>query len=96
MRFNWDPRKEATNLAKHGVSFSEAQKAFDDPLGVVAFDARHSPRGIYELRWWRLGKVGQRVLLVRYTHRPNGVIRIIGAGYWEVGLKIYDEENRTQ
>jgi uncharacterized protein len=79
MRFTWDSQKEAANLAKHEVSFFEA----------------HSPRGGYELRWWLLGKVDERVMLVRYTHRPNGVIRIIGAGYWGMGAKIYEEKNRT-
>jgi uncharacterized DUF497 family protein len=44
MKFAWDPRKETTNLAKHGVPFSEAKQAFNDPLAVVAFDEVHSPR----------------------------------------------------
>lgn len=96
MRFTWDPRKEAANVAKHGVPFPEAQQAFDDPEAIVAFDAAHSPRGRHELRWWLLGKVGGRVMLVRYTHRPHGVIRIIGAGYWEIGARIYEEKNRQQ
>lgn len=96
MKFAWDTRKEATNIAKHGVPFSEAEKAFGDPLAVVAFDEVHSPRGKSELRWWLLGKVGARVMLVRYTHRPNGVIRIIGAGYWEIGAKIYEENNNPR
>jgi uncharacterized protein len=96
MKFTWDPRKEAANLAKHGVQFSEAQQAFNDPDAIVAFDQTHSPRGTHELRWWLLGKIGERVMLVRYTHRPNGVIRIIGAGYWEVGAKIYEKENQTR
>ena len=95
MRFTWDLRKEATNLAKHGVSFSEAQRAFVDPLAIVAFDEAHSPRGIHELRWWLLGKVHGRIMLVRYTHRPNGLIRIIVAGYWEIGAQIYEKENGT-
>jgi len=95
MRFTWDLRKEATNLANHGVSFSEAQRAFVDPLAIVAFDEAHSPRGIHELRWWLLGKVHGRIMLVRYTHRPNGLIRIIGAGHWEIGAQIYEKENGT-
>jgi uncharacterized DUF497 family protein len=94
MKFTWDSRKEAANLAKHGVQFPEAQEAFGDPLAIVAFDGAHSLRGSPELRWWLLGRVGGRVMLVRYTHRPNGVIRIIGAGYWEIGAKIYEEKNR--
>jgi uncharacterized DUF497 family protein len=76
------------------VSFSEAEHAFDDPYSIVSFDEAHSPRGSHELRWWLLGKVTGRVMLVRFTHRPNGVIRIIGAGYWEIGANIYEEENR--
>jgi uncharacterized protein len=27
--FEWDPAKDLTNQAKHGISFSEAQYAFD-------------------------------------------------------------------
>ena len=95
MKFTWDSRKEAANLEKHGIAFSAAQHAFHDPKAVVAFDEAHSPRGVRELRWWLLGKVDGRIMLVRYTHRPNGVIRIIGAGYWKLGGKIYEEKNRT-
>ena len=95
MKFIWDPRKEAANIAKHGISFSDAQRAFDDPQAIVVFDEAHSPPGPHELRWWLLGKPGSRVMPVRYTHRPNGIIRIIGAGYWEKGAEIYEEKNRT-
>jgi uncharacterized DUF497 family protein len=35
-RFEWDPRKDAANRLKHGVSFAEAQEAFFDPFRVVA------------------------------------------------------------
>ena len=92
MRFVWDQRKEAANLAKHGVAFTEAQQAFDDPHAVVAFDPQHS--GPRELRWWLLGKVGSRVMLVRYTHRRGGAVRIIGAGYWKIGKELYEEAQR--
>ncbi len=95
MKFTWDARKELSNIAKHGIPFSEAQEAFDDPHAIVAFDEVHSPRGNHELRWWLLGKVRHRIMLVRYTHRPRGVIRIIGAGYWENGAKIYEEKNKS-
>jgi uncharacterized DUF497 family protein len=79
MRFSWDSAKERANLARHGVDFTIAQKAFADPRALVLFDAAHSDHR--ELRWWLLGRVGARILLVRYTHRPGGVIRLIGAGY---------------
>jgi uncharacterized DUF497 family protein/predicted DNA binding CopG/RHH family protein len=42
VRFDWDRDKEAVNVAKHGVDFSEAQSAFADPLLVLAADKGHS------------------------------------------------------
>ena len=51
---------------------------------MVAFDADHSPRWGLELRWWLLGKVDDRVMLVRYTHRPNGVIPDYRRGLLEI------------
>lgn len=88
MRFSWDPAKERANVARHGVDFTVAQEAFADPRALVLFDSAHSDRR--ELRWWLLGRVGTRILLVRYTHRPNGVIRLIGAGYWRAGRDHYE------
>ena len=92
MNFEWDPRKNTANIAKHGVSFVQAEKAFEDPCAVVAFDQDHS--SARELRWWLLGKVSGRVMLVRYTHRPTGKVRIIGAGFWRVGKEIYEKAQR--
>ena len=89
MRFTWNPAKETANLAVHGVDFSTAQQAFDDPRALVVFDEAHSDKR--ELRWWLLGKVDTRVMLVRYTHRPSGIIRIIGAGYWRQGKELYED-----
>jgi uncharacterized DUF497 family protein len=42
VRFDWDPAKDLMNQAKHGISFSEAQYAFDDPRRVIAEDLSHS------------------------------------------------------
>jgi len=42
LEFEWDSRKAATNLAKHGVSFGEAATVFGDPLGRIVSDPRHS------------------------------------------------------
>lgn len=42
LRFEWDPRKAAANLRKHGVSFSEAQTAFADEQGLIIDDEAHS------------------------------------------------------
>ena len=34
-------------------------------------------------------------MTVRFTYRGK-VIRLIGAGYWRKGRKIYEEENKIQ
>jgi uncharacterized DUF497 family protein len=44
MEFRWEVEKAATNLAKHGVSFEEAQGVFGDPLYVDFFDPDHFGR----------------------------------------------------
>ncbi|MSU46471.1 MAG: BrnT family toxin [Lacunisphaera sp.] len=94
MRFSWDRAKERDNLARHGVDFTTAQRAFADPKSIVLFDSAHSTP--QELRWWLLGKVDARILLVRYTHRPGGVIRLIGAGYWGAGRDYYENHWKNQ
>jgi uncharacterized protein len=38
-----------------------------------------------------VGHSGRGVLTVRFTYRRGGTIRIIGAGYWRKGKKIYEE-----
>ena len=38
MRFNYDPPKAASNLKKHGVSFSDAEGVLEDPFAVTVED----------------------------------------------------------
>jgi uncharacterized DUF497 family protein len=40
--FEWDPRKDRANQARHGVSFGTAQRAFLDLGRVIAEDLTHS------------------------------------------------------
>jgi len=42
MEFVWDPQKAEDNIAKHGISFSEAATAFGDPLAITYLDTDHS------------------------------------------------------
>ena len=42
LKFEWDPQKAASNLARHGVPFEEAATVFGDPLGRITSDPRHS------------------------------------------------------
>lgn len=87
--FEWDEAKDLANQAKHGVSFALAQMAFCDPLRVIAEDLSHSET---EPRYFCFGWVEEGVMTVRFTYR-TGRIRIIGAGYWRKGKKLYEEEN---
>ena len=42
LRFEWDARKAATNLKKHGVSFEEARTVFGDERAKLIDDPDHS------------------------------------------------------
>ena len=80
-------QKNEINIAKHGVSFFEAQKAFLDPKRIIAEDLDHS---LTESRYYCFGRVGGSVMTVRFTYRKQ-TIRIFGAGYWRQGRKIYEK-----
>ena len=78
LRFDWDRRKAAANLQKHGVSFDEAQTAFLDEDALIIEDPDHSD---VEDRFILLGiSAGLRVLFVCHCVRESGsLIRIISA-----------------
>ncbi len=90
MDFEWSDNKNLENIAKHGLSFYEAQGAFFDNKRVILIDKKHS---LAEKRYFCVGKIiDGGIATVRFTIR-NGHIRIIGAGYWRKGKKIYDKQN---
>lgn len=76
--FQWDPKKSRSNLAKHGVSFEEAQTAFLDEEALLIEDPDHSED---EDRFLLLGlSSALREVIVSHCYRQNdGVIRIISA-----------------
>lgn len=78
------------NQEKNGVSFALAQLAFLDQHRIILEDLEHSKD---ENRFYCLGKVTDGILTVRFAYRKNK-IRIIGAGYWRKGKKIYEKENK--
>lgn len=76
MRYEWDPEKAASNLAKHGVAFADATTVFDDPLFISVLDDEHS---VVEQRFITIGMSGSgHLLMVAHADRP-GAIRIISA-----------------
>jgi uncharacterized protein len=78
LSFEWDPRKAAANLRKHGVSFDDAQSVFTDERARLIDDPDHSAD---EDRFLLLGLSGSlRLLVVAHCYREGGgVIRIISA-----------------
>jgi uncharacterized DUF497 family protein len=73
-RFEWDSRKAAANLRKHGISFLEASTVFGDPLSITISDPDHSGS---EARFVDIGLSHQRRLLVVCYIEREGNIRII-------------------
>ena len=74
--FEWDDAKAAIIQVKHGVSFSYARTAFDDPMGLETVDDR---RDYGEERFNLIAKSPDNIVLfVTYTERKIG-IRIISA-----------------
>ena len=88
MTFEWDPVKDRVNQEKHGLSFERAQQAFFDPHRIILEDVKHSAD---ESRFFCIGVVDDLVATVRYTMRDEH-IRIIGAGFWRSGKRLYYEE----
>jgi uncharacterized DUF497 family protein len=76
MRFAWDEKKAASNLAKHGVSFEEATTVFGDPLSDTFPDSDHS---LEERRFVIIVSAESGKILV-VAHMDDGeLVRIISA-----------------
>lgn len=88
--FDWDEEKNQENQAKHGVSFEEAQLAFEDPYRLIMEDDFHSTD---EDRWYCVGDIRTGIITVRFTYRGDKV-RIFGAGYWRRFRRMYLQENK--
>lgn len=77
MKFAWDPRKDQSNQAKHGVSFVEATTVFDDPLALTISDPDHS---FGENRYLTTGySATGSLLIVSHTEEDDDRVRIINA-----------------
>lgn len=73
--YEWDERKAASNVSKHGVTFQEAVEVFADPNHLVD----DATRTVHEARNYVLGlSFSTRLLLVVHTERHDR-IRVISA-----------------
>lgn len=70
MQVVWDPRKAASNLAGHDMSFEEASTVFADNLAVTSADPDHS---IGQARWITFGE-SVRGRLLAVAHAEEGDI----------------------
>jgi uncharacterized protein len=72
LRFEWDPRKAASNLRKHQVTFEEAATVFGDTMSVTIHDPDHT-FGLEE-RFITVGTSSmRRVLVVIHCDRGDGL-----------------------
>lgn len=85
--FEWDFGKEALNIQKHKVDFKIASLVFKDPKRLVYIDQKNS---YIEDRKFCTGKVDGKIITIRFVHRGSK-IRIIGAGYWRKGARLYEK-----
>jgi uncharacterized DUF497 family protein len=76
LEFTWDPKKAASNLEKHGISFEEASTAFGDPLSITVNDPDHSED---ETRFVLIGLTFEGNLVVVVHAELEDSIRIISA-----------------
>jgi uncharacterized protein len=76
MQYEWDSRKAAVNLHKHGVDFADAIAALEDPNRLEEVDTRF----VYdEERVQVIGMAFSKVLFVIVTIPDEDRCRIISA-----------------
>ena len=73
MQFEWDERKNQSNLIKHGFDFGDAYRIFSLPM-IVELDEREN---YGEDRFCAIGVLNRRVVLIVYTETNDETIRII-------------------
>ncbi len=76
MEFEWDKEKAKANFKKHGVSFEEAELAFEDEFGIERLNEFNSDE---EIRYRLIALSPVRLLFVSYTIRNEKFIRLISA-----------------
>jgi uncharacterized protein len=89
VRFEWNARKAAANLRKHGISFDEAASVFFDPFSATGDDPDHS---LDERRFVTFGMSSAGNLLVVAHVQDDDVIRIVTARHvTRAERRLYEE-----
>lgn len=80
MLFEWDDKKNSSNLKKHQISFEQASQVFLDKDAIYIPDENHSED---EERWLVLGKIENfTIIVVVFVDKSNKneeKLRIISA-----------------
>ena len=79
MEFEWDDGKACLNASKHGVSFELAALAFGDEFALVFEDDRRDYGEIREILVGRPSTSHAQCLVVVFTEKWNGRVRLISA-----------------
>jgi uncharacterized DUF497 family protein len=70
--FEWDIQKNKLNINKHGLDFADAHEVFLGPM-LTNLDTRQD---YGEDRWIGIGYLRGRVVVIAFTEREGGIIRI--------------------
>lgn len=73
MQFEWDERKNESNIVKHGLDFADAPRLFANPMRTF-LDDRHD---YGEDRWIGFGLLDNRVIAVAFAEPEEDTVRII-------------------
>lgn len=95
LRFEWDPDKSESNLAKHGVSFRDAAELFTSGVDFLEiYDEAHSD---IEERFLAIGPIRKGVVLVVWAEVVEDTVRIISARWaTERELHLYRKYMETR
>ena len=74
--FQWSIEKAAANIQKHGISFNDASRVFEDPTVLEMQDQEHSWD---EDRWIALGRIPEIGIVSVVWVSRNERVRLISA-----------------
>ena len=82
MRFEYDPDKSASNLAKHGIDFIQAQRLWTNP--VLEIPAKPGA----EMRYLCIGKIDGEIwsAIISYRGTARRIISVRRATAQEQGI----------
>ena len=91
MEFQFDERKSASNLRKHGIDFQSAQQLWNDP-NLVEIEAKTA----IEPRLLVIGKIEDKHWAAIITYRDNAIRLISVRPSHKKEVLMYAENNRRR